>query len=305
MFTMPFPNPLKFYNYILTLSILLSSCGGGNEEEKPETASADSTITSPVDSSAIKTQKIFYSLPSPIEMATLIRKTGANYNKEILNPVDNVSKYSTTQSRALNLGVYGADLSYTSIFDQTQETMFYISCVKKLADAMGITSAFNQTTVQRMQNNLNNQDSVLQIVSDSYMETDDFLKSNERANSSALVIAGGWIEGLYIATKIAEKNKNNKEIIQRIAEQKLSINDLISLLKSHPADPTVTSIIKKLTELQTIYNELKVTGGPVKVETNSATGVTTIGGDSRVEISNQQLSQITAKVTEIRNNIIK
>lgn len=48
-------------------------------------------------------------------------KAGAKYNKNILNDVKNVDKYTSAGQQALNLGIYGADLSYTSVFNHTQE----------------------------------------------------------------------------------------------------------------------------------------------------------------------------------------
>jgi len=162
-----------------------------------------------------KSGKVFYTIPSPVELSSIIKKAGAQYDKSLLNDASKTSQYVTQTSMALNLGVYGADLSFSSIFEQTQETMNYFAAAKKIADALGITSAFAASTITRVHDNLNNRDSLIAIISDSYWETDAYLKENKRSSVSGLVISGGWIEALYISTKLATKTANNKEIISK------------------------------------------------------------------------------------------
>jgi len=285
--------------FLFVLIGILSACGSDSGAEKDEAEETELAA----ESTTKKAQKILYSLPSPIETASMIKKTGANYNKDILNPIENVSEYVTLISKALNMGVYGADLSYASVFDQTQESMFYLSCVKKLADGLGITNAFNENIVGRMQANMSNQDSILQIVSDSYMESDAYLKENERANTSALIIAGGWIEGLYIATKIANSSKKNDELIRRVAEQKSTLSNLISMLEGYEGDETLGIIVKDLKELYALYEGLSETKTEGETSTN-AQGVTTIGGETNITMTQDQLNAITGKISAMRNSII-
>ncbi|MBL4655870.1 MAG: hypothetical protein JKY33_08620 [Bacteroidia bacterium] len=251
-----------------------------------------------------KVGKVFYTIPSPLEMTSLIKKAGASYDKEIGNSVSNASNYVTNISMALNLGVYGADLSYASIFDQTQETLRYFAVAKKLADGIGISSAFGKSTLDRIEANINVRDSLISIISDSYWETDAYLKENKRSSTSALVITGGWVEGLYIATRLAARTSNNKEIVSRIGEQKLSLNNLIAMLNSYDAENIVT-ILNELTDLKQIYERVELTYYREEPSTNPDTKVTTINTTSKISISEAELSNITDKIASIRNNIIK
>ena len=237
-------------------------------------------------------------------MTSLIKKAGASYDKDILNAYENASNYVTNISMALNLGVYGADLSYSSIFDQTQETLRYFAVAKKLADGIGISSAFGKSTLDRIEANINNRDSLMSIISDSYWETDAYLKENKRSSTSALVITGGWIEGLYIATKLAATTSNNKEIVSRIGEQKLSLNNLIAMLNSYD-DENIDVILNELNELRNIYEGVELTYYREEPSTNLETKVTTIHTTSKISISEVELGNISDKIASIRNNIIK
>jgi hypothetical protein len=158
-----------------------------------------------------------------------------------------------------------------------------------------------------MEENLNNRDSMLALISDSYWETDAYLQENERGNVSAYIIAGGWIEGLYLGCKIERKIKSsgkNKEIAKRIAEQKVSLDNLIALLESYASPESFGDLIEDLKGLQAIYATIK----EIETETTSVTnadGTTTISGGLVFDISEDQLSAIDAKITEIRNKIIQ
>jgi hypothetical protein len=287
-------------NFVIALAILSSlfSCNSGSKSDAED-----------VDPAAIesknKVAKVFYAVPSPSELSAMIKATGANYNKNMLNPPANEAKYSSIIQKAMNLGVYGADLSYTSTFDQTQEAMVYMGVCKKLADGLGITGAINENTVKRMEKNLNNKDSLLKIISDTYLETDIYLKNNERSGVSALVVAGGWIEGLFISVNIANQNAKNDALVKRIAEQKLILENLIGLLETNEANDNAPEMMTELKGLKAIYDNVKMADAPpAEVKTDDATQKTVIGSGGELTLTPEQLAEITKKITAIRTMII-
>lgn len=156
------PNSI-IYATIATLT--LAACGG----EQPQ---QDNLTVTPVDSTAAlraeHTKNIFHNIPSPMETAALLKKAGSEYDKNILNDVKNVDNYTAASKQALNLGIYGADLSYASVFNNTQESMLYTSCAQKLAKKLDVTNAFNEEVVSRLEKNRNNRDSLLSIISETY-----------------------------------------------------------------------------------------------------------------------------------------
>lgn len=281
----------------------LVSCGGTDKGEADNVGGEDKSGQVAVEKDSI-VENIFYSVPSPIETATLIQRAGVPYNKDYLNDIQNVSKYTTTGDKALNLGVYGSDLSFTSIYDQTQESMLYLKCANNLANGLGISGAFDENTANRLEANKSNKDSLLGIISESFWTADSYLKDNERPGTSSLIIAGGWVEGLYIATKIAAAS-SNKEIETRIAEQKFTLDNLVNMLKKYDFDETVASMHKELVDLKIVYDQIHVTKSASKSTTDSKTGVTTIGGGSKITITPEQLKTITEKINTIRAKIIK
>lgn len=282
------------------LSVLLVFAGCNSDDADDSGLTTDSLEVVDTDVSLSGAQKVFYALPSPFEVAAMLKSSGVAFDEGILNPVDNLSKYSTSRSMALNLGVYGADLSFASMFDQTQSSILYMSAVRKLCEELGISSAFTPETMERLEANQDNQDSVQQIVSDAYLEANAYLKENERDNTSALILAGGWVEGLYIATRLTNPDSPNEDLMLMVAEQKYSLENLVALLESYQGND-ISDILEDLSGLVEIYSQVvESEDGVVEHHTNTEQKVTVIGGSDVLTISSEQLASISESIAVVR-----
>ncbi len=286
--------------------VSLAACGDSTSVDGDITGSMIAVGESDLGSAenAGKVQEIFYAVPSPMEMASMLKKAGAVYDVKILNDVKNVHNYTTAKSKALNLGIYGADLSYASVFNQNQESIIYLSCAKKLADNLGVTKAFNDETIERMESNVDNRDSLLNIVSETYYLLDAYLKENGRDHVSALVITAGWVEGLYLSTSIASVDKNpSKDLMIRIADQKLSLQNLRDLVDAYNTNNQIDEIVADLTAIDQAFSGVSHKKAPAG-ESVTEDGVAVIGGKSEAHISQDDLIEITRVVSEIRTRYI-
>jgi len=292
--------------YIVCIIFLISGCK--SEQSGSDEIIEDDVIDLNADSinaEAGKVTKIFYNVPSPIEMASLMQRAGAYYDPEILNPVENTDKYQTVSSQALNLGVYGADLSYTRIFDQIQESMNYLSAIKKLSDGLGIPRSKGSITMGKLEENIDNRDSLLTVISDTYANADLYLKENDRGSTAAKIILGGWIEALYIATNIMDSINPNKEIMERIAEQKYSLYNLIELLSLYKEQDDIAVHLMSLDELKEDYDKIEIILTKGDIDTDVDNKTTTINSDAEIKVSYEDIKQIAFTVGEIRNKIVK
>jgi hypothetical protein len=291
---------LQFFHHYLWLTfiisiVMLAGCGGENDYAESTIVEEDSSMVS---HGADAAKRMFFMLPSPIETSSLLQKAGASYESSILNPIENISKYDLAKKKAINLGVYGADLSYACVFDQSQEAVFFLTNCKKLADGLGIDKAFDAVMMERIEANLDNKDSILYIISDSYWLADAYLQDNERANLSALIISGGWVEGLYIATQLVSSPRNEL-IVQRIAEQKNSLEQLLEILNFYEDDDEIKSISFELKDLYTTFEKI------TEVKINKKENQTSLVGESKeLILTPEVLNEIKNKVTTIRNQFI-
>lgn len=293
---------MKYGKYFaIAVIAIFVSCGessNSNMDDSQDTELVDTSLT------GSKVRNIFYSVPSPVELAQIIENSGANYNSDLLNDINNVSKYTTSLARAYALGVYGADLAFTSIFDQTQESMLYVKCTSAMAEALGVSTAFNNETVSRMDANKGNRDSLLSIITESYYETDAYLRENQRGNISAIVMAGGWIEALHLSCQLSVET-NNKAIKKRVGEMKGSLDNLIGLCEVYKGMEGIDAVVSDLNALKDIYNQIKVESTPVSSTTDDENKVTTLSGGSSYELSDELLKKIAEKTNEIRTRIIR
>ncbi|HEY9082002.1 MAG TPA: hypothetical protein VIN73_01610 [Vicingaceae bacterium] len=244
-----------------------------------------------------------FSIPSPIQTAYLIKGAGVTYNKDILNVPSKVTGYSTNFKKAVNLGIYGADLGYVTLYDQTQDAISFLTAVKTLGDDLGVSSAFDMELVERFEKNIGNQDSVLSLVSEAYKSSDKYLKNNDQNHIGALVLAGGWVESLYFTTNSAEMT-SNKEIINRVGEQKNTVYNLIKLLTPYYDQPEFSILVDDLMELNDIFEKVEITYTFVEPTVDVAKKTTTINSTTTVNISPEVLKQITEKIGKIRAELI-
>jgi len=291
---------MKKFIYLLIASILIISCSSDSPtEEMIDEEVIDSALTP---ERATKAQMIFQTVPSPLETASIFQNAGAEYNSNITNLVENVNNYSTSTEKALNLGIYGADLSYANIFDQSQETMFYMNCSKKMADGLGITSAFDAETIERIEENMDNRDSLMTIINDAFWITNAHLKENGQDHLSVLIITGGWIEGLYLGTKSLNKDAPDEKLMQRIADQKYSLDNLVELLATYD-NTEISGMSQKMRTLQMIFNKFEEEETETTVTDDG--GIPTIGGGTTLTIKLATILEITEVIEKIRNEVVQ
>jgi hypothetical protein len=289
------------------LGLILTGCNRGTKTEGEGSGDfeASGTLDAETQEQLNTAKRIFYSLPSPLETAMLIKNAGAEYDEELINPVSNTSRYITTKSKALNLGIYSTDLSYASLFDQSQATLDYIAAAKEMADGLNILDAIDEETVTQLEEQINNRDAIIDIISETLMNSSSFLQENDLEGTASVVLVGGWVEGLYIATSLVNENElDNNKLVERIADQKLSLDIMVRLLESTPEDQDAQSVLEDVKALRIIFDKITIDQGEATVVEDPETHVSTIKSESSIKISNRVFTELRAKVVEIRSSYI-
>ena len=253
-----------------------------------------------------KIAEIIRSIPSPVETSTLIRESGGIYNNLILNSSDNSNKnYHSNFDKAINLGIYGTDLGYVNIYNQSQDALGYLNCIQSLADELKIGHFFEYNTFKRMANNNSNMDSVMYLTIANFESMNNFLHEQKRSDQSVLILSGGWLEALYISCTVAKTNKN-KELLEKIGEQKIVLDQLLLLLSNYQDDEKIANLRTKFLLLQDAYKDVKIVTTFKNSEMHVTKGVYVIDdkSESRVEITATQLQEIARITEQIRGHII-
>ncbi len=291
---------------LLFASFLFGCKSGGNKAPKDDVTVDISKDNTAVYEDIKQAEKIFNALPSPLESAMLIKSAGARFDNSLLNPVGNVNSYVTNKSMALNLGIYTCDLSFASLYEQTQLIIDYMNAAKKMADGLGILKAIEQSTIDRLEENINNSEVIMEIVSETFMNSNSYLADNGQPAIAAMVLVGGWFEGLYISTQLVDMNDfNGNKLVGRIIDQKLSIDILISLLQSSKGDPAVDEIMLQVNKLKTVFDKITITTSPVRPEFDKESNTTILKSEVKTDMTPAVFKELSVTVGEIRSTFVK
>jgi hypothetical protein len=288
----------------IALGLTVSSCGDdANSDDTSSDGPKTETKTDPNSTGILKVGDKLFNLPSPLEAAFLIEEVGGLFTEELLNPDIDAGNYTTKKAQAMNLGIYGADLGYSLIYNQSQSVSNLLATCKKLGSEIGISPALYTTLMKRFEGNMENRDSLLLTVTQLNSLSDEYLKENESEDVSALIFYGGWIGSLYFNTQLVDQ-LGNERLRARIGEQKNSLENLIGLIGQVNIDGDLDDIVNDLEGLKVVYEKVEYNYEWIEPETMSDKNLTIIKSKSSVTVSDDVLKEISNKIREIRNSII-
>ena len=281
------------------VSMLFFSCNNGSGNQASEGIEEDSTMM--VEESSSQTEKVYYQVPAPDEMISFIKQGGFDYDGTFLNPADRADQHVDQKAQALNLGIYTADLTYMATYGQFQESIRYFNVVMKLADKLGVSSAFDEALVSRVKNNLTNADSLETISADSYYSIVDNLERSQRGHTLAMIAAGGWLESMYVVVNLMKKYDAESPFTQRIADQKLVFKNLWLYLEKYQDEPTVQTTLQDFNKLKSIFDSFEQTSYSTSLKKSGSQMV--LGGSGKIIMTAEQFDQLKNEVISLRNSI--
>lgn len=254
---------------------LFSGCNNPSKQKETEVSSPELDP----DKDVIK-ELSGYPVPNSYEVTSLIYEAGVGYNLHISNGPEKAGDYITQRDKVLNLGVYAADLCYATTYMMKQGTMDYLEASKTLIDDLGISTTFNLNYAERIENNIDNRDSLISIVSESFDDTWTYMVENKQDVMARLVVCGSWIEGVYLTTKVAADAEDNTAFLEALARQKSSIVELVKLLEPVKNVEEVVEIYEALADIKKVYEDVGET------------------------LSQEQLQLISEKIDVLRSSIV-
>ncbi len=290
----------------IVLTLLLISCGQKtaiDELELQQSLDSLKNNMTQIDQEAVAS--VLDQIPSPLEISMLIKQSGSRYNRALLNSPQHISRYNSSYQKALNLGIYGADLGYTNLFEENVDGIRYLSAIKSLANDLNIGQFFNAGVIGRLATNSSNLDSLLLVTTQSFNAINRHLQDQNRSNLSVLLLAGGWIEAMEIICEVSEQNPGNRALIESIGEQKIVLEQLALLLSFFTSDPNIAALHQDFEQLKTIYDNIEISFTYVESTVKVVNGVAVISDNSTttIEITEADAYAIGQKINSIRNKM--
>ena len=198
-------------------------------------------------------KEFVYPLPTSFEVIEMINDLEIGYDIGVSNLTENADKYFIEAKKAINLGVYGADLAYASTYQMKQEVMLFLETSRKLADDLGIASIYNEELVSEVENSIDKKEELVELITNSFYDIYSQLNKNGKANLALLGVAGSWVEALFITTQVSANVYHNIGLVKIIHKQKTSLETLMDILNDNKGDEKIDNMIKELTPLYNIY----------------------------------------------------
>ena len=290
---------------IILLFLINPSC-----KNKPEVREAfePSFSTYRADSSENKTaparNEIFYGLLTPVEICNIFNRLGVVYNKSILNPTSNKDQYLSISKASINAGIYGVDMGYLQMFGIGQEMIEYMMSIRSLSNKLGIPDSYLTDPIKQLESDISDPDTIMALMNSAYYKIEDHLRAGGRESTAGLMVMGGWVEALYIATQlIYNPDKPDTEVVQKIAQQKYTLTTLLSFMKNYYDDPVVVYYTKKLKFLNNYFDTFDIYFRKGDLEIDTAKQVFRSSG-SEMTVTVQTLNEIRDYVSKLRTEIV-
>ena len=296
---------ILFTNLIILLFVLgLSSCSSSSDDDKSQNSVQVVLKEEPTN------DNVFYQVPTPNELFAVLKNSNVPFNKEILNDPLNSENYFTKFSKSLNFGVYCADLAYATSQGSFEDAALLFESVKSLAKDLEIESAIDQIIFERLRKSLENAnpDSLFLISNETYYNAFSYLQENDRQDMLGIIAVGGWVEVLNIILNL-EPYSENSELCQQIADQKLTLENLLIFISNVENDKFI-DIVNDLIKIEEIFNQNLDNSNDQnnKLELSSKTnekGIVVFGGGNSLTLSNNQFDQLKTIVMDLRTSIIE
>ena len=197
-----------------------------------------------------------YPLPTSAEVIKMLTDLEIGYTVGLTNPVQNVKKYFSSTSKAINMGVFGADLSYVTLYNINQEVINYLDAIRSLANELQMSKIYNEDLYDKIKQNFDNKDELVKILTKAFNETYGYLNDNDEKNLALLVVGGAWVEGMYLTTHVTEEAYNAPGFARVMLEQKKSLNEFYDITQAYMSDKMVADFVHKLDPVKKVYDGL-------------------------------------------------
>ena len=236
---------------LIISSVVFTSCKNRAAEKQKEESERDK-----IPYLEDQIEKNVYPLPTSSEVIKMLTDLEVGYIIGISNPVENTKRYFSSTTRAINLGVYGADLSYATLYNMQQEVINFMSAISSLANEINMSKIYDEGLYENIKQNFDNRDTLVNILNKAFNETYGYLYDNDQQNLALLVVGGAWVEGMYLTTHVSEAAYQVAGISKVLIEQKKSFELFLELTKAYSTDPSVSDFVKVLEPIKKVYEGL-------------------------------------------------
>jgi hypothetical protein len=256
----------KIFNGVILLLLIISfisfdSCKNRASEKKQK-----EVLEEQKDEIEKKIEENVYPIPTSAQVIRMLTDFEVGYQIGLTNSVENTKKYFSSSKRAMNLGVYGADLSYVTLYNIQQEVINFLNAIRSLSNELNMSQIYNEELYDKIKLNFDNKDELVNILTSAFNDTYTFLSDNDQQPLALLVVGGAWVEGMYLTTHVTEAAYEAPNFSKVLLEQKESFETYIQIAAPFTTDPSLSDFMEKLEPVRKVYEGIgtSLTGQNIK-----------------------------------------
>lgn len=273
-------------------SILLFSCGG---EEKQTLATEEQENTT-------QERVINYNIPSPSEQFALIAKMDGAKNIAAVNDPAAADAYSTSTQKALNFGVYTADVAYLTSFNETNKYLTYFGKLEKLGKDIGVAQVFGAELNNLAKKWDGNADSLFRLSDETYNKTFQKLIEIDKGEELSLMLIGGWFESMHLMLATSKGLDKSPKLSQQLADQKLVAENLLEFITSYQDNADIKKYASEVESVLKIYENMNCSSS--ETEVGNSNGKLTFSGGESCKLTEKSYNDLKAKIAGVRTAIV-
>jgi hypothetical protein len=176
--------------------------------------------------------------------------------------------------------------------------------IRDLCNKLSIPDNLLLDPIKSVQNDMANTDTITALMNKAYTDIETHLRQSGRESTAGLMVMGGWVEAMYIATQLVYNPANpDPEVVQKIAEQKYTLTSLLSFMKNYYDDPVVVYYTKKLKYLKKYFDSFDIWFKKGDLEIDTVKQVLRSSG-TKMTITVETLNDIRDYVAKLRTEMV-
>jgi len=286
----------------MALMILFFSCGSENDNSEGQ----DSVDLENADTGVVmidESTDVIYFVSSPGEIIQVLNEADLKFKPGLISDFTKAENYIVQTSQAINLGIYTADLGYSTYYDELSSSANLFFAIQDLCKKLEVSYLLNNIHHSRVKRNLHNADSVKSLAKEYNKLIYSHFAENKKEDILTLISTGGLVESLYLALNSIDKVDPEGALAKAIAEQKFSFEVLRDFAYQQKDDQTVAVVLDDIKKLDEVFSTIT----PKKDEKTTVeknNGKIVIGGSNNLTIDQAQYKKLKGVITEIRDRYI-
>lgn len=295
---------MKKLTFIISALILtgLFACKSDTEEKKKVDIPTEEQ-NKEEDTDQEPKNEVVYSIPSPSEQYDLLRALGGEVDPTAVNPLSNMSNYSSQDKLALNFGIYLSDASYMMRYDQGKKVFLdYVSTLDEMGQELDITKVYGEDLLKKVEEVGADSEKLFDLTSDNYLTVYDQMIANDKGAELGMILGGSWIETMHILFNASGEFEENFEIQEYIVDQKYVMENLIGFIADYEENEGVQTLQGYLNRIAEGFEQLDCEDASLEVTKDEETII--LDGGSSCLFTNDSYNNLKSLIKEIRDEII-